>query len=521
MRKLQNSPWMIKRVKRKNPGSTTWSGSVPKSHRFLPDLHILTSTSWPPHPDLHILTSTSWPPRPDLHILTSTSWPPHPDLHVLTSTSRPPHPDLHILTSTPWPPQPDLHTLNSTSWPPHPDLHTLTSTSWAPHPDLHILTSTPWPPHPDLHILTSTSRPPHPDLHTLTSTPWPPHPDLHTLTSTSWPPHPVSTYKSINFIIGTRCKSDAGFPQEVEQISAGGLWDVKQAAAASCLKTFHLTLLFSLLTHRYVASRCVLAHFHLSLSLCVTSLSSSSSSVTLPATAVCRAALSGHSLLLFPLRRPPSSPSPLLSALSSRPTSLSPLIICCATLALQGRSHWSALPCPPLLICYATAIPSCTSHWSLSAEFSITLLSPSFCLYPPSPPPPRVVWSHSFAVRDLFLCHWGVCHLQRLYQPRTEGLEKPGEQQQQHIRSYFHSGARFSFFSSSVLHQHWRFQSVISFTWTHQRAFTRQSGNIVPLMENWEGICVRKYHTALSLLSHCSLLLDGIEAARQRILNFH
>lgn len=73
------------------------------------------------------------------------------------------------------------------------------------------------------------------------------------------------------------------------------------------------------------------------------------------------------------------------STLSFLPTSLSPLIICYATLALQGSSHWSPFLSPPVLICYATAIPTYKSHWSLSAELSITLSLLPSSLFTPLP----------------------------------------------------------------------------------------------------------------------------------------
>ncbi len=160
--------------------------------------------------------------------------------------------------------------------------------------------------------------------------------------------------------------------------------------------------------------------------------------VTLPATAFCRAVLMGPYLLLF-LLAVPFPPSLLLFL----PTSLFPLIICYATLALQGSSHWSPFLSLPVLICYATVIPSYTSHWSLSAELSITLSLAFLSLYPPS----HVVWSHTFAVRDLFLptaCYWGVFHLRRLYISREhKGCAASGGcvwGQQLQFRTYFCSG---------------------------------------------------------------------------------
>lgn len=100
--------------------------------------------------------------------------------------------------------------------------------------------------------------------------------------------------------------------------------------------------------------------------------------VTLLDTAFCHAVLRGCSLLLFlPVALYPPSSLPFL------PSSILPLIICYATLALQGRSHWSPFLSSPVLICYAAASPLYTSHWSTSAEFSITFsFLPSFLFTP-------------------------------------------------------------------------------------------------------------------------------------------
>lgn len=87
-------------------------------------------------------------------------------------------------------------------------------------------------------------------------------------------------------------------------------------------------------------------------------------------------------LLVTPPARYPL-PLPLCSL--SSPALFFPLIICYATLALQGSTRWSPFLCPPVLICYATAIPSYTSHWSLSAELSITLSLSLSSLFTPSP----------------------------------------------------------------------------------------------------------------------------------------
>lgn len=130
----------------------------------------------------------------------------------------------------------------------------------------------------------------------------------------------------------------------------------------------------------------------------------------MPASAFCHVLLMGHSLLLFLL----AAPSPP-SVLSFLPTSLFPLIICYATLALRAASHWS-----PFLICYAAAIPSYTSRWSLSAELSITLSLASLPRRPPLP-----------ALSDLILLSPEICfspwhateevsHLRRLYQRRAQ-----------------------------------------------------------------------------------------------------
>lgn len=169
-------------------------------------------------------------------------------------------------------------------------------------------------------------------------------------------------------------------------------------------------------------------------------------------------------LLLFLLAAP--SPPSLLSFL---PSSLFPLIICYATLALQGSSHWSPFLSPPVLICYATAIPSYTSHWSLSAELSITLSLSFLPLYSP----PHVVWSHTSAVRDLFLPtarYRGVFHVRRLYQQKHKEnwscIVRPAAL----VLSVFPFRGNYLV---SVAHtvQVMPFQSVISITWMHQKAY--------------------------------------------------
>lgn len=94
----------------------------------------------------------------------------------------------------------------------------------------------------------------------------------------------------------------------------------------------------------------------------------------------CILSCSSHGTVCYSIYSLPLSPPSLLSFL---PTSLFPLIICYATLALQGSSHWSPFLSTPILICYATAIPSYTTHWSLSTELSISLsLSPSSLFTP-------------------------------------------------------------------------------------------------------------------------------------------
>ena len=198
----------------------------------------------------------------------------------------------------------------------------------------------------------------------------------------------------------------------------------------------------------------------------------------LPAAAFCRAGPMRHSLLcplslslslslspsLLLSACPSLSPSPSLSPPSFLPTSLFPLIICYAALALQGSSHWYPFLSLPVLICYAAAIPLHTSHWSLSTELSITHTLTFLPLYPP----PHVVWSHTIAVRDLFLpvaCNGGVFHQRRLY-TASEGCARPAAS----VLSIFPLRGNYLV---SVTHAVGvlPFQSVISITWMHQRAY--------------------------------------------------
>lgn len=120
------------------------------------------------------------------------------------------------------------------------------------------------------------------------------------------------------------------------------------------------------------------------------------------AAAVCHVVLLGQALLLR------ASVSPSLVMTYSLCSMIPPSSVLWQFFVVLLFLSW------PLLICSAPDTHLCMSHWSLSADLSITL-----SLLSPSLPPPCVVWSHAFAVRDLFLptrgCR-GVFHQRCLYQ---------------------------------------------------------------------------------------------------------